>query len=118
MSRYMAVSLTERQVRDRTKTVTRRLGWLFLEPGDRLTLVRKSMGRKRRDGTVEPLVKIVDVEVVSTVRVALASILPSDCAAEGFPEMTVDQFVAFFCRTHKGCTPTTEVTRIEWTYLE
>ncbi len=33
----MSVSLTEAAVMARTKTVTRRLGWRFLKPGDRLT---------------------------------------------------------------------------------
>ncbi len=43
--RLMSVSLTEAAVRDRTKTVTRRLGWLFLRVGDRVTLCRKVMGQ-------------------------------------------------------------------------
>jgi hypothetical protein len=35
MPRLMSVSLTEPQVRARSKTVTRRLGWLMLKPGDK-----------------------------------------------------------------------------------
>jgi len=46
MSRLMSVALTEQAVRDRRKTVTRRLGWKFLASGDRLTLCRKVRGRK------------------------------------------------------------------------
>ncbi len=61
----MSVALTETAVRERRKTVTRRLGWAFLKPGDKLTLARKVMGRRRKDGTVEPLVRIAEVEVVS-----------------------------------------------------
>lgn len=38
MPRLMSVAFTEQAVRDRTKTVTRRKGWTFLKPGDRLTL--------------------------------------------------------------------------------
>ncbi len=64
MSRLMSVSLTERAVVERRKTVTRRLGWTFLKPGDRLTLCRKVMGRKPG----EPLVRLADVEVVSVRR--------------------------------------------------
>lgn len=45
MSRLMSVALTERAVIERRKTVTRRLGWVFLKPGDRLTLCRKVMGQ-------------------------------------------------------------------------
>jgi hypothetical protein len=108
----MAVSLTEPQVRDRTKTVTRRAGWRMLRPGDQLTLCRKVMGR--RPG--ESLVRIVTVEVTAVRRERLDLITPADVAAEGFPQMTPAGFVAFFCRTHRGCTPATEVTRIAWRY--
>jgi hypothetical protein len=33
------------------------------------------------------------------------------------PNMTPGEFVAMFCATHKGCTPETEVTRIEFEYV-
>ncbi|MGY2025787.1 hypothetical protein [Nocardia gipuzkoensis] len=113
MPRLMSVSLTEDAVCDRRKTVTRRMGWLHLTPGTRLTLCRKVMGRKPG----EPLVRIVDVEVVDVRRERLALIGPDDVEAEGFEDMTPDAFVEFFCRSHKGCTPDTVVTRIRWRYL-
>jgi hypothetical protein len=116
MSRLMSVALTEQAVRDRAKTQTRRLGWAYLKPGERLTLVRKAMGRKRPDGTVEPLVRICNVEVVDARREQLDSITPEDCAAEGFPQFTPQQFVEFFCE-HMRCTPDTWVTRVTWQYL-
>ncbi len=28
------------------------------------------------------------------------------------------EFVSVFCGTHKGCLPDTDVTRIEWRYLD
>ncbi|MGV9838027.1 hypothetical protein ACWDUL_28035 [Nocardia niigatensis] len=117
MSRLMAVSLTESQVRDRSKTVTRRMGWRNLRPGERLTLCRKVMGRRRADGRVEPLVRIVDVEVLAVGRERLGAITPDEVVAEGFPEMTPAQFVEFFCGSHRGCTPDSTVTRIQWRYL-
>jgi hypothetical protein len=40
-----------------------------------------------------------------------------DFVAEGFPQVTLAEFVRFFCRTHRGCGPGTGVTRIEWRYL-
>jgi hypothetical protein len=40
-----------------------------------------------------------------------------ECRAEGFPEMTPADFVAFFCKSHKGCTPASEVTRIQFEYV-
>jgi hypothetical protein len=109
----MAVSLTEAQVRDRSKTVTRRAGWRMLRPGDRLTLCRKVMGR--RPG--EPLDRITDVEVVSVRRERLNAITAADVAAEGFPQMTPAQFVSFFLGAHRGCAPDTEITVIRWRYL-
>jgi hypothetical protein len=113
MPRLMAVSLTEQQVRDRTKTVTRRAGWLMLRPGDRLTLCRKVMGRRKG----EPLERIADVEVTSVRRERLDLITAAGVEAEGFPGQSPGEFIRFFCRTHRGCTPETEVTVIEWRYL-
>jgi hypothetical protein len=108
----MSVALTEQAVRDRRKTVTRRLGWTFLKPGDRLTLCRKVMGRKPG----EPLVRICEVEVVSVRRVPLYLINRAEVVREGFPLMEPEQFIEFFCE-HMNCKPDTEVTRIEWRYL-
>lgn len=113
MSRLMSVSLTEPQVRARSKTVTRRAGWLMLKPGDRLTLCRKVMGRRKG----EPLERITDVEIVAVRRERLDLITPAEVIAEGFPEMTPAEFVEFFCGSHKGCGPASEITRIEWRYL-
>lgn len=114
MPRLMSVSLTEPQVRARAKTVTRRVGWLMLQPGDRLTLCRKVMGR--RPG--ESLDRITDVEVISVRRERLDAITAADVAAEGFPGWTPAEFVSFFCGSHKGCTPDSDITRIEWRYIE
>lgn len=113
----MAVALTEDAVRRREKTVTRRVGWWFLRPGDRLTLVRKSMGRRRADGTVEPLVRLAEVEVVTVNREPLAAIPLADVAREGFPAWSTWHFIRFFCENMR-VTPDTEVTRIEWRYLD
>jgi hypothetical protein len=114
MPRLMAVSLTEAQVRDRSKTVTRRDGWRFLQVGDRLVLVRKAMGLRRG----EEVVRIAAVEVTSVRRERLDAITLADVIAEGFPGKTPAEFIAFFCETHRGCAPAAEVTRIAWQYLE
>lgn len=114
----MSVQLTEQAVVERRKTVTRRLGWRHLRPGDRLTLCRKVMGRRRPDGTVEPLVRLAEVEVVSVRRERLEDMPLDDLAREGFPEWTaIRQFVEFFCQSMR-CQPAAEVTRIEWRYLD
>ena len=112
MPRLMSVALTERAVVERRKTVTRRLGWRFLKPGDRLTLCRKVMGRKPG----EPLVRICDVEVVSVGREPLSAITDEDAAREGMPADR-EWFLAFFTE-HMRCAPDAEVTRIEWRYLD
>lgn len=113
MPRLMSVALTEQQVRDRAKDVTRRMGWLHLREGETITLCRKVMGRKAG----EPLVKIVDVEIVSIRREQLCAITDDEVRREGFEWFSTWEFIEFFCSTHKGCTPTSEVTRIEWRYL-
>lgn len=114
MARLMSVALTEDAVRERRKTVTRRLGWRFLKPGHSLTLVRKAMGRKPG----EPIVRFADVLVIDVRREPLGDIhwQPGDPTREGFPDWTPAEFVEFFCR-HMHCTPFDEVTRIEWRYL-
>jgi hypothetical protein len=93
----MSVALTEDAVRARRKTVTRRLGWRMLKPGDRLTLCRKVMGR--RDG--EPLVRICEVEVVDVRREQLWNITDEDVEREGFDldEWQASDFVSSSART-------------------
>jgi len=124
MPRLLSVALTADAVTRRDKTVTRRLGWWcdkhgrrLLHPGDRLTLCRKVQGRRRADGTVEPLVRLAEVEVVTVRRERLCDITPEDVAREGFPGWTPAEFVDFFCG-HMRCAGDAEVTRIEWEYLE
>ena len=108
----MSVALTTPQVRDRTKTVARRLGWHMLRPGDRLTLCPKVRGR--RPG--EPLERITTVVVTAIRREPLNTITPADVIAEGFPRITPGEFIRLFCASHRGCRPETTVTRIQWRY--
>ncbi len=112
MARLMSVALTTDQVRRHAKTVTRRIGWRMIKPGDQLTLCPKVRGRR----TGEPLERIVTVEVVSVRREPLSAITQADVAAEGFPELTPAEFVEFFCTTHRGVEADSEITRIEWAY--
>lgn len=108
----MSVALTTDAVRGRRKTVTRRAGWQVLGPGDLITLCAKVRGRRAG----EPLDRIVTVEVVSVRREALNAITADDVIAEGFPGMTPAEFVEFFCASHRGITPGSEISRIEWVY--
>jgi hypothetical protein len=109
----MSVAFTEQAVRDRTKTVTRRKGWRNLHLGERLTLCRKVMGRKPG----EPLVRIVDVEVVSVRREPLSAITADEVAREGFPGMSPAEFIRRFFVEPQGIQPGDLVTRIEWAYV-
>jgi len=46
---------------------------------------------------------------------ASREVVGSDCGRhDEYPA----QFVSFFCRTHRGCGPGIEITRIEWRYLD
>lgn len=113
MPRLMSVAFTEDAVRSHTKTVTRRKGWTFLAPGDRITLCRKVMGRKKG----EPLVRIADVTVLSVRREPLERITEQDLVREGFPGMNREEFMRRYFVEAQGIQPGDLVTRIEWVYL-
>ena len=110
--RLMSFAMTTDQVRDGSKTVTRRLGWRRLRVGDRLRAVERLPHRAGPEGVVE----IGVVEVVGVRREPLEAIEAADVGAEGFPGMTPAAFVGFFCRAMK-CEPATMVTRIEFRLL-
>jgi hypothetical protein len=120
MPRLMSVAFTEAAVRERRKTVTRRKGWLMLKPGDRLTLCRKVLGRKKG----EPLVRVADVEVVSVRREHLHAMTidraygESEVALEGCAPMSPEDFVYHYFEWRQKIPRNTEVTRIEWRYLD
>ena len=120
MSRLMSVAFTEQAVRERRKTVTRRKGWLMLKPGDRLTLCRKVMGRKKG----EPLVRIAEVEVVSVRREVLSAVAidpvygQAEMEREGFPGFPIEDFIYHYFVWKQGMSRADDVTRIEWRYLD
>lgn len=121
MPRLMSVAFTEAAVRERRKTVTRRKGWLMLKPGDRLTLCRKVMGRKKG----EPLVRVAEVEVVDVRREPLCAIAgdatdigAAELAREGFTDIDATEFMRRYFIDAQGIGPMDEVTRIEWRYLD
>jgi len=91
----ISFSLTERQLKDGTKDVTRRIGWGFLKPGDRLCAIRKGMGLKPG----EKVVRFGVIEIVDVRREPLNAITVADCAREGFPEMCPYDFVEFFAKS-------------------
>lgn len=109
----MSFAFTEAQILDRSKTVTRRFGWLALRVGDELRAVRKTMGRKPGEAVVDLAV----IRVVGLRREPISAITDAEAEAEGFPEMTGAEFIETFCGSFRA-TPETEVTRIEFEYVE
>lgn len=111
--RNMSFALTTQQIRDQTKTVTRRKGWKFLDAGDLIRAVVKAQGLKPGE-RIEPLTLL---RVVSTQHETLDQITQEDVTREGFPGMTAQQFIAKVC-DDLGGSPSQLVTRIEFEYME
>lgn len=120
MPRNISFALTTEQIRNKTKTVTRRLGWKFLKPGDVLNACVKCMGLKPGE-KIERLGQIRIVSVRQELLARMAALADdygkTEAKQEGFPEMTGEQFVRMFCE-HMKVKPTETVTRIEFEYLE
>jgi len=122
--RNMSFALTTAQMQARTKTVTRRMGWERLKSGELVRPVYKAMGLKRGESP-QPICDPVRVILVR--REPLHALLDdldygfAEVAKEGFANHPQYQwpsaFVEFFCGTHRGCTPQTLVTRIEFEFV-
>lgn len=118
MPRNISFSMTKPQFLDGTKDVTRRMGWEKLRVGDLLHAVEKAMGLKKGE-KVKPLGTI---RIVSVRREPLREMTDRDdgygfdeARREGFPHCSPPLFVDYFCKGHKGCTPDSIITRIEFT---
>lgn len=111
--RRMSFSLTTRQFREQTKTVTRRTRWLNLNAGEHVLGIEKGMGLKKG----EKHVVLGEIEIVSVRREAVADITQADVIKEGFPDMTPDEFVEFYCKANRVA-PLELCTRIEFRYVE
>lgn len=114
MPRNMSFALTTKQFKARTKRVTRRLGWDYLQPGDLLWGVEKAMGLSLKKG--EKINRLGLIEVTSAFPEPLNTITQEDVALEGFPDWTPKQFVNFFC-DHNKIEPETIVNRIDYDYI-
>lgn len=108
----MSFALTEPQLMDGTKTVTRRVGWKNVKPGQLIQAVRKGMGLKK--GEKAHKLCVIRVKAVSREPLFLGiSSNHEDLKREGFPWMSPIEFVNFFCDANQ-CRHDTEVTRIEF----
>lgn len=112
MPRNMSFAMTTSQFRMRTKDVTRRFGWWFLNSGDVLCGVEKAMGLKKG----EKINRLGLIEVVSTRAEPLNAITYDDVIREGFPDYTPEDFIAMLV-SHYRVSPQAEVNRIEYRYL-
>ena len=112
--RNMSFSLTTPQFKSRTKTVTRRIGWGFLKPGDMVMGVERAMGLKKG----EKIVQLGPIRIKSVTKERVFDIYdhPDDCRKEGFPDFRPSQFINFFCK-EMGVEDTAIVNRIEFEYL-
>jgi len=104
--------LTTEQIRNKTKTVTRRLGWKNLQPGTILNACEKCMGLKKG----EKIKKLCQIRVVSVRQEPLNHINYSDVVEEGFPQESPDGFINMFME-HMKCKRNQKVTRIEFEYV-
>jgi hypothetical protein len=114
----ISFAMTIAQVRDETKSVTRRLGWQQLKPGDLLLPVEKCMGLKKGE-KITPIrnpIRVTNVRVEPLQRM-LDDLRDGECECilEGFPDLSPAQFVHMFCRAYR-CTPSTTITRIQFSY--
>jgi hypothetical protein len=119
MPRNISFALTTDQIRKRTKWVTRRTGWEFLQPGDVLQGVVRGMGLKKG----EKVQKLSRILILRVSREPLSAMLDdydygkAEANLEGFPELDGEGFVKMFCM-HGNCTSDTVVTRISFDYLD
>lgn len=117
--RNISFMLTTEQIRNKTKTVTRRTGWKTLKPGTVLNACFKCMGLKKG----EKVEKICQIRVTDVRRESLSKMCldqtygDQEASLEGFPDKTGIEFVAMFC-TNMRVKPYAEVTRIEFEYIE
>lgn len=114
----MSFALTTRQMRERSKWVTRRTGWANLKPGTLLLAVTKTMGLKRGERA----------EVLGTIRVK--SVRQEELGAltdygygegemvlEGFPGRDPGDFIDWLMRLSPGVSCQTVVSRIEFEHV-
>ncbi len=105
--------LTTKQMRERSKTVTRRLGWANVMVGEEIQAVLQCQGLKKG----EKITKLCVIRVLDARWERLFRITKADCVLEGFPDLSPWQFIDLFCKANK-CDQTVSVNRILFEYKE
>lgn len=112
MPRHMSFAMTIPQFKAQTKDVTRRFGWWFLQPGDIVEGVTKSMGLKKG----EKVVSLGLIEIVSCRTEPLQVISPEELIREGFPNTSREDFIKMMVDAYQ-VSPLKMCNRIEYKYL-
>ena len=112
MPRNMSFAMTTEQFKAKKKTVTRRVGWKNLKPGDVLMGCEKCQGIKKGGLVRLGLIRVVSVRVEE-----LREITDADVEREGFPGKDRAWFCEFF-EKHMGIASwEIKVNRIEFEYV-
>jgi len=109
----MSFALTTSQIINRSKTVTRRLGWKKLKIGERVWAVEKCLGLKKG----QTATRLAVIEIVGMRCERLDTVTKNDVIAEGFPDWSPQEFIQFICKRFK-IQPDCEVRRIEFIYID
>lgn len=112
------------QILDYSKTVTRRVGWAWLKPGDRFRAIVKGQGLKKGE-KVQVLAELECVsntpqllkDICNADRQACSRVINDECVAEGFPNMDGMSFVQMFS-SHMGVSWERTVNRIEFKHVD
>ncbi|MGE3889436.1 MAG: hypothetical protein AB7H81_23645 [Vicinamibacterales bacterium] len=126
--RLMSFALTTAQILDRSKTVTRRLGWRTIQPGTLVQPVKKAQGLKKGES---PERIGVPIRILSRTQEPLGRLLEDvdygfdEVAREGFSQHPLvmgspARFVEYFRNAQPAKTRptlTTAVTRLEFEYV-
>jgi len=115
MPRNMSFMLTTDQIRNKAKTVTRRVGWWYLQTGDIVNAVEKGMGLKKG----EKIKRICQIRIKSALlqELILEKITQEECNKEGFPDLSPQEFIDFICANNKEIWYGRPIMRIEFEYV-
>jgi hypothetical protein len=111
--RNMSFMLTQEQIKNRTKIVTRRLGWRNIRVDQQIRAVDRVRGLKKGEHPRELAIIRVTGERWEPLKV----ITREEVIKEGFPELSKVEFIRLFCKSMR-CTPDTLVHRIEFEYVD
>lgn len=107
--RNMSFFHTHKQFLSGIKTVTFRLGWDNLFPGDRIMAIVKGQGLKKG----EKIQRLGEMLVISVCSMQVYEINDADIILDGFGGMPRSEWIKWFCR-QMGCDQSRWVSRIEF----